>query len=127
MDLGKGSHIEGRTGEIEVDVQYHAVTVYYSQALLGQDFLRKIRLDCMHGLKLVNRVDDANPALTTLLERYKAVFKNELGTVRTHHAKLHLRGIATPTPTDSFCYQGYHRNRARQAGGSWNCNGPPQL
>ena len=42
------------------------------------------------------RLSDTNPALITLLDKHKAVFAEGLGTVKTNHAKLHLRSSATP-------------------------------
>ena len=90
-------------GEIEVRVQYNsqALTVRLvvvstdGHALLGSDLLRKIKLDW----SAVNRLSDANPALTTLLDQHKAVFAEGLGTVKTNCTKLHLCSSVIP----KFC------------------------
>ena len=63
-------------------------------ALIGRDLLKKIRLDWSQ----INRVSDTL-TLSSVLEWYKSVFEDRLGTVNFHRAKLLLRSSSSP----KFC------------------------
>ena len=88
-------------GELEVLVQYSTqsyrlrlvVVVGNGPALLGQDWLKFLKLD-WHQIYHVARKDTKR--LEPLLERYQGLFKDELETASVHKAKLYVRPDAKP-------------------------------
>ena len=66
-------------------------------ALIGRNWLRYIRLDW----KRIHLMTMKQTSLRTedLMAKYTDLFKGELGTVNTHHAKLHVKADAVP----KFC------------------------
>lgn len=61
-------------------------------SLLGRNWLEKIRLN-WHQIASIAAVDDQ---LSNLLDKFQDVFKDELGTVHSYRASLHLREGAQP-------------------------------
>ena len=82
-------------GEISVQVRHNSqstqtmlvVVSTDGPVLLGRDLLGKIKLDWQQ----LNQVrSEERPTLSAVLDQHKSVFKDELGTVRAHRAKLHV-------------------------------------
>ncbi len=58
---------------------------------MGRDLLSKIKLDWT----LINQILN-NIILPSLLDQFKKVFENELGTIKLHQAKLNIRPNSVP-------------------------------
>ena len=80
-------------GEISVQVEHGGQTKQLTliivegegQTLLGRDWFRALEIDLKHVLNVTtNRLEE-------ILEQHKSIFKEELGTVKTHHAALQIR------------------------------------
>ena len=88
-------------GELHVQVCYGTQTAHLrlvvvggsGPTLLGRDWLKSLKLD-WHQICLVSR--EKTTELKPLLERFKDVFKDQLGTASIHEAKLHIRSDAVP-------------------------------
>ena len=86
-------------GEINVAVEYNTqkvnanlvVVSIEGPALLGRDLLKKIKLDWA----VINQVQE-DITLLSLLEEFKGVFENDLGTIKLYHAKLKIRPNSVP-------------------------------
>ena len=93
-----GEHLE-IVGSVSVDVCYKEQTTHLplivvagnGPSLLGRDWLQHIRLDwkCLHQVGTL-------PTLADLLDHHKAIFCDELGTVRGTSAKLHVDPQSCP-------------------------------
>lgn len=88
-------------GELNVTVQYGTQTKQLrlvvvagdGPSLLGRDWLQALRLDWQR----IGRVASGNTTgLDSLLDKHKAIFKDELGTVETYKATLQVRPDAQP-------------------------------
>ena len=96
-----GKHLDV-VGSISVDVHYKEQTVHLpltvvagrGPSLLGRDWLQHIRLDW----KALHQVGTPL-TLADFLDRHKALFRNELGTVKGTSAKLHVDPQTKPTIT----------------------------
>ena len=62
-------------------------------SLLGRNWLRQLRLDWRRIGKIETQTTGK---LETLLKKHEALFRDELGTVATHEASLHLNSNAVP-------------------------------
>ena len=80
-------------GKISVQVEHGGQTKQLTliivegegQTLLGRDWFRALEIDLKHVLNVTtNRLEE-------ILEQHKSIFKEELGTVKTHHAALQIR------------------------------------
>ena len=93
-----GEHLD-TVGSISVDVCYKEQSVHLpltvvaggGPSLFGRDWLQHIRLDW----KTLNHVG-TSPTLEGLLDRHKALFRDELGTVKGTSAKLHVDPQSRP-------------------------------
>ena len=91
-------------GDVDVQVQYeqqvHAlkltVVTGSGPSLLGRDWLQYLR---PNWKEIRNVVPQAGGRLAGLLETYGEFFKEEVGTIRSHQAKLELKPEAQP----KFC------------------------
>ena len=84
-------------GQLHVDVCYQgqsAPLVLYvnGPTLMGRNWLKHIRLN-RHQIATVR---NQSTNLNDLLDKHKALFKDELGKVHPKKAKLHVRPDATP-------------------------------
>jgi len=89
-------------GAVDVEVTYNEQTVVLplvvveskGPTLLGRDWLQHLKLDwtSIHQL----HTTCAPSSLPELMQRYRSVFKNELGTIRGTSAKLHVNLQVTP-------------------------------
>ena len=84
-------------GEIQVQVEHRKqkqqmpliVVKGEGPTLLGRDWLKFIQLDWRPILNL--KTDTETKELKTLLHRYSTVFKDDLGTIKSHWATLQVR------------------------------------
>ena len=84
-------------GEIQVQVEHRKqkqqmpliVVKGEGPTLLGRDWLKFIQLDWRQILNL--KTDTETKELKTLLHRYSTVFKDDLGTIKSHWATLQVR------------------------------------
>ena len=91
-------------GEVSVQVSYGTQRGTYllyvvkgtGVNLLGRDWLRHIRLDWKAIAQTVNSVSER---YQPLLDKYSEVFREELGTLKSIKAKLHIKPQAMP----KFC------------------------
>ena len=87
-------------GQLNVDVCYQgqsARLILYvipgnGPTLMGRNWLKHIRLDWHRIATVRNQPTNLN----NLLDKHKALFKDELGKVHPEKAKLHVRPDATP-------------------------------
>ena len=93
-------------GELPVQVRYReqCVPLYLvvvagdGPSLFGRNWLEHLQLD-WRAIRTVARSETATTSLKQLLSTHENVFKDELGTVHSHQAKLHVRPDAIP----KFC------------------------
>ena len=89
-------------GEAQVDVSYGEqggkFTLYVvkgsGSCLLGWNWLKRIRLDWKSIASMVMK--EGHNQLDLLFKKYKRVFKEDLGMLKSATAKLHVKPNATP-------------------------------
>ena len=67
-----------------------------SPILMGREWLMRVRLDWSQLHTIRENTQNHSPAFTTLLDKHKQLFKDELGTIHRTQAKLHLDPNAQP-------------------------------